>query len=141
VHQQVSSPASTADEAATPTHTRTTPRCENGVTITDRLFLVSIPGESVDEVRGYWGRLSAGASIIEPFAASAWSPGFGMVAGGFGVDWILDVGQPASPWSAWPGLRRGHDSSLAAAFGSTPLPPVVTLRFEEDAHPRGPGGP
>lgn len=71
-----------------------TTRRENGVTITDRPFFVSVRGESLDEVQGYWGRLSAGASVIEPFAASAWSPGFGMLADGFGVTWILDVAPP-----------------------------------------------
>jgi PhnB protein len=66
-------------------------RRENGTTLTDQPFFVSVRGESLDEVRGYWEKLSAGASIVEPLAASAWSPGFGMLTDGFGVTWILDV--------------------------------------------------
>ncbi|MGB3731529.1 hypothetical protein [Microbacterium sp.] len=66
-------------------------RRENGMTITDQPFFVSVRGASLDEVRGYWDQLSIGASIVEPLAASAWSPGFGMLTDGFGVKWILDV--------------------------------------------------
>lgn len=66
-------------------------RRENGVTITDQPFFVSVRGESLEEVQGYWEKLSAGASIVEPLAASAWSPGFGMLTDRFGVTWILDM--------------------------------------------------
>ena len=68
-----------------------TTRRENGVTLTDQPFFVSVRGDTVDEVQGYWAALSAGASIVEPLAASAWSPGFGMLTDVFGVTWILDV--------------------------------------------------
>ena len=64
---------------------------ENGATITDQPFFVSVRGESLAEIEGYWAALSVGASIVEPLAASAWSPGFGMLTDSFGVTWILDV--------------------------------------------------
>jgi PhnB protein len=64
---------------------------ENGLTLTDQPFFVSVRGETLDEVRGYWAALSAGASVVEPLAASAWSAGFGMLTDAFGVTWILDV--------------------------------------------------
>jgi len=66
-------------------------RRENGTTITDQAFFVAARGETLDEVEKYWAALSVGASIVEPLAASAWSPGFGMLTDGFGVTWILDV--------------------------------------------------
>ncbi|MFB2583720.1 VOC family protein [Herbiconiux liukaitaii] len=66
-------------------------RRENGVTLTTSPFFVSVRGDSLTEVEGYWQSLSAGASIVEPLAASAWSPGFGMLTDRFGVTWILDV--------------------------------------------------
>ena len=66
-------------------------RRENGVTITDQPFFVSVEGESLEEAQGYWDRLAAGATIIEPLAASAWSAGFGMLTDSFGVTWILSV--------------------------------------------------
>ena len=66
-------------------------RRENGVTLTDQAFFVSVQGETLDEVEGYWAALSKGASVVESLAASAWSPGFGMLTDTFGVTWILDV--------------------------------------------------
>ena len=66
-------------------------RRENGTTITDQPFFVSARGETLDEVEGYWAALSVGGSIVEPLAASAWGPGFGMLTDQFGVTWILDV--------------------------------------------------
>ena len=70
---------------------------ENGTTVTDQPFFVAVRGETLNEVAGYWAALSVGASIVEPLAASAWSPGFGMLTDAFGVTWILDV---ASEYSA-----------------------------------------
>ena len=66
-------------------------RRENGTTVTDQPFFISVRGETLDEVQGYWAGLSVGASVVEPLAASAWSPGFGMLTDSFGVTWILDV--------------------------------------------------
>jgi PhnB protein len=63
----------------------------NGTTITDQPFFVSLRGDSLDEVQQYWAGLTVGGSIVEPLAASAWSPGFGMVTDAFGVTWVLDV--------------------------------------------------
>jgi len=66
-------------------------RRENGTTVTDRPFFVSVRGSSLAEVTGYWDRLADGAIVIEPLAASAWSAGFGMLTDRFGVTWVLDV--------------------------------------------------
>jgi PhnB protein len=71
-----------------------TTRRENGVTLTNQRFFVAVDGDTFDEVKGYWEKLSSRASIIEPFAASAWSAGFGMVTDHFGVTWILSVAAP-----------------------------------------------
>lgn len=71
-------------------HTGSTRR-ENGVTITDQPFFVSVRGDSLDEVQDYWTKLSDQAAIIEPLAASAWSPGFGMLTDRYGVTWVVDV--------------------------------------------------
>ena len=66
-------------------------RRENGTTITTQPFFVSLSGETLDEVQAYWQKLSAGATIVEPLAASAWSPGFGMLTVSFGVAWTIGV--------------------------------------------------
>lgn len=79
--------ADTAD-AASPAGTTTR---ETGMTFTDRPFFQSVRGETLDEVTGYWSALAEGATIIELLAASAWSPGFGMLTDRFGVTWVLDV--------------------------------------------------
>lgn len=75
------------DDAATAGSTHR----ENGTTITDRTFFQSVRGETLHEVTDYWDALGEGGTVIEPLAASAWSPGFGMLTDRFGVTWILDV--------------------------------------------------
>lgn len=69
---------------------------ENGTTVTDRPFFVSVRGETLEEVRSHWDALVVGASVVEPLAASAWSPGFGMLTDRFGVTWVVDVAVPAA---------------------------------------------
>ncbi|MDK1328608.1 VOC family protein [Arthrobacter sp. zg-Y1143] len=71
-----------------------TTRRENGTTVTDRTFFQSLRGQSMEEVEKLWGALADGAQIIEPLAASAWSPGFGMLTDRFGVTWVIDVEAP-----------------------------------------------
>ena len=68
-----------------------TTRRENGATITDRTFFQSVRGETFDEVTTIWDALADGADVIEPLAASPWSPGFGMLTDQFGVTWVIDV--------------------------------------------------
>lgn len=71
-------------------HARSTRR-ENGATITDQPFFVSVRGDTLEAVQTYWSALSVGATVVEPLAASAWSPGFGMLTDAFGVTWVIDV--------------------------------------------------
>ena len=78
------------DEADAAAIAGTTHR-EHGMTITDRTFFVSVRGQSLDEVSRCWEGLADGATVVEPLAASAWSPGFGMLTDRFGVTWVLDV--------------------------------------------------
>jgi PhnB protein len=66
-------------------------RRENGITFTDREFFQSLQGDSYDEVVELWEALAVGAEVVEPLAASAWSPGFGMLTDRFGVTWVIDV--------------------------------------------------
>ncbi|RUR03123.1 VOC family protein [Labedella endophytica] len=71
-----------------------TTRRENGTTITDEPFFVSLGGETLEEVSTYWDALVDGAIIVEPLAASAWSAGFGMLTDRFGVTWSVSVVAP-----------------------------------------------
>jgi PhnB protein len=66
-------------------------RRENNTTVTDQALFVSISADTLDELQGYWDGLAAGAVIVEPLAASAWSAGFGMLTDRFGVTWSVSV--------------------------------------------------
>jgi PhnB protein len=69
-------------------------RRENGMTITQEPFFISLCGESVDEISALWEKLSAGATVIEPIAQSPWAQLFGMLTDRFGVTWVVDVVSP-----------------------------------------------
>jgi PhnB protein len=64
---------------------------ENGVTITNQPFFAALRSGTLDEAQQVWDALAPGASVVEPLAASAWSPGFGMLTDRFGVTWVIDV--------------------------------------------------
>lgn len=68
-----------------------TTRRENQTTVSDQALFVSISSDSIEELQGYWDALTAGATIVEPLAASAWSAGFGMLTDQFGVTWSVSV--------------------------------------------------
>lgn len=71
-----------------------TTRRENGLTITTAPFFLALNADTLDEATGHWNALAAGATVIEPLAASAWSPGFGMLTDRFGTTWVLSVTAP-----------------------------------------------
>ena len=57
-------------------------------------FFVSVRGDDVEEVRGYWGALVEGSTVVAPLASSDWAPAYGMLTDRFGVTWVLDVAAP-----------------------------------------------
>lgn len=71
--------------------TAPTTRRENGVTLTESSFFLALQGATFDEASAHFDRLADGATIVEPFAASPWSAGFGMLTDRFGVTWVIDV--------------------------------------------------
>ncbi|MEU4447050.1 VOC family protein [Actinosynnema sp. NPDC050801] len=54
-------------------------------------FFVSLRGETVDEVTGYWEALSDGATVVIPMGPAGWAPAYGMLRDRFGVVWVVDV--------------------------------------------------
>ncbi|MEU5266449.1 VOC family protein [Amycolatopsis sp. NPDC021455] len=68
-----------------------TTRRENGTTITQEKFFLSVRGATVDEVSPVWKGLAEGATVIEEFGPAQWAPAFGMLTDRFGVTWIIDV--------------------------------------------------
>lgn len=54
-------------------------------------FFVSLRGETVDEVTGYWEKLEDGATVVVPMGPAGWAPAYGMLRDRFGVVWVVDV--------------------------------------------------
>ena len=56
-------------------------------------FSVSIQAADVAEGRRLFDALAQGGQAVMPFAATFWSPGFGMVKDRFGTPWMVNVPQ------------------------------------------------
>jgi PhnB protein len=56
-------------------------------------FSVSLSGAAGDdaELRGYWQKLSDGATIDEPLSTAPWGATFGMLTDRFGVHWLVNI--------------------------------------------------
>ncbi len=55
---------------------------------------VSLSGDDVDELRGYWEKLSDGGEVSVPLEKQMWGDEFGMCKDRFGVQWMVNIGQP-----------------------------------------------
>ena len=55
---------------------------------------VSLSGDDGDELRGYWEKLSAGGTVAMPLEKQMWGDEFGMCTDRFGIDWMVNIGQP-----------------------------------------------
>jgi PhnB protein len=55
---------------------------------------VSLSGEDADELRGYWGKLSDGGTVVTPLEKQVWGDEFGTVVDQFGITWLVNIGQP-----------------------------------------------
>ncbi len=52
---------------------------------------VSLSGDD-DALRGYWERLSDGATITTPLEKQMWGDEFGMLDDKFGISWLVNIG-------------------------------------------------
>ena len=52
---------------------------------------VSLSGDDVDELRGYWAKLSDGGTISVPLEKQMWGDEFGMCVDKFGVGWMVNI--------------------------------------------------
>ena len=54
---------------------------------------ISLSGsaEDADELRGYWEKLSTGATVTAPLEQAPWGDTFGMCTDGFGVTWMVNI--------------------------------------------------
>ncbi len=57
---------------------------------------VSLSGADEAELRGYWGKLSDGATVTAPLEKAPWGDTFGMCTDRFGINWLVNiVGSPS----------------------------------------------
>nr|WP_042197304.1 VOC family protein [Kibdelosporangium sp. MJ126-NF4]CEL22872.1 PhnB protein; putative DNA binding 3-demethylubiquinone-9 3-methyltransferase domain protein [Kibdelosporangium sp. MJ126-NF4]CTQ90012.1 PhnB protein; putative DNA binding 3-demethylubiquinone-9 3-methyltransferase domain protein [Kibdelosporangium sp. MJ126-NF4] len=52
---------------------------------------VSLSGDDVDELRGYFAKLSDGATITVPLEKQMWGDEFGALVDRFGINWMVNV--------------------------------------------------
>ena len=56
---------------------------------------VSLSGDNVPELTGYWNKLAEGAREIEaPFEKAPWGDTFGMLTDKFGIRWMVNAATP-----------------------------------------------
>ncbi|MGW6905379.1 VOC family protein [Streptomyces sp. NPDC054940] len=52
---------------------------------------VSLSGDDEAELRGYWEKLSEGASVTVPLEKQMWGDVFGMCTDRFGITWMVNI--------------------------------------------------
>lgn len=52
---------------------------------------MSLSGEDDAELRGYWEKLSDGATVQMPLEQAPWGDSFGMLEDKFGVNWMVNI--------------------------------------------------
>jgi PhnB protein len=52
---------------------------------------ISLSGEDEAELRGYWEKLSEGATIQVPLEKAPWGDTFGMLTDKFGIGWLVNI--------------------------------------------------
>jgi PhnB protein len=54
---------------------------------------VSLSGDDVDELHGYWDKLSASGTVSIALEKQMWGDEFGMCVDKFGIGWMVNIGQ------------------------------------------------
>lgn len=55
---------------------------------------ISLSGDDAAELRGYWEKLSDGATVMVPLEKQMWGDEFGMCRDRFGIAWMVNIGSP-----------------------------------------------
>ncbi len=55
---------------------------------------ISLSGEDARELHRYWDQLSQSGQVMMPLEKQMWGDEFGMCTDRFGVDWLVNIGQP-----------------------------------------------
>jgi PhnB protein len=56
---------------------------------------VSLSGDDADELRGYFAKLSDGGTVTVPLEKQMWGDVFGMCIDPYGINWMVNISQPA----------------------------------------------
>ena len=63
---------------------------ETSLTVGDNIT-VSLSGDDVDALRGFWQQLSDGGQVAVPLEKQMWGDEFGMCTDKFGVPWMVNI--------------------------------------------------
>jgi len=56
---------------------------------------ITLSGDNEPELTGYYEKLVAGGTVVEPLSKAPWGDTFGMLKDKYGVDWMVNIsGQP-----------------------------------------------
>lgn len=89
MHSQLTTPNGlTLMLSDTPAHMELTP----GASIQ-----ISLSGDDEATLRGYWDRLSEGATVEVPLEKAPWGDIFGTLVDQFGINWMVDIHATPEP--------------------------------------------
>ena len=57
---------------------------------------VSLSGDDVDDLRGYWAKLSEAGTVSVPLEKQMWGDEFGMCVDRFGIPWMVNIAGSAT---------------------------------------------
>jgi PhnB protein len=52
---------------------------------------ISLSGDNYEELKGYYQKLVAGGTVLEPLETAPWGDTFGMLKDQFGVKWMVNI--------------------------------------------------
>jgi PhnB protein len=55
---------------------------------------ISLSGTDAAELHGYWEKLSSSGKVSVPLEKQMWGDEFGMCTDQFGINWMVNIGQP-----------------------------------------------
>lgn len=64
---------------------------------TGSAMTISISGDDVEQLRGYWSGLSEGGEITMPLDKQMWGDEFGAFTDRFGIPWMINIAGDALP--------------------------------------------
>lgn len=55
---------------------------------------ISLSGDDVDELRGYWAQLAEGGTVTVPLEKQMWGDEYGACVDRFGISWMVNISAP-----------------------------------------------